>query len=357
MAGNTFGTLFKLTTYGESHGAAIGGVIDGCPAGLEVDMEFIQRELDRRKPGQSELTTPRKEEDKIQILSGVFEGKTTGAPIGFVLLNNDQKSGDYDHLKEVYRPSHADYTYQQKYGIRDHRGSGRASARETVSRVVGGAFAKLILKQRGIEVLAYVSAVKDIALNKPYHELDLGAIESNAVRCPDKHAARLMAQLISTTRDNGDSVGGTITCICKGVPAGLGEPVFDKLNALLAHAMLSINAVKAFEMGDGKLATTRFGSENNDAMSGEHQTNHDGGVQGGISNGKDVVMHVSFKPTSTIAKPQETRNTSNEAVVLQAKGRHDPCVLPRAVPIVESMAAMVLVDLLLRSKGNKLEHI
>lgn len=318
-------------------------------------MDFIQHELDRRKPGQSDLTTPRKEEDKVQILSGVFEGKTTGAPIGFVLHNNDQKSGDYDHLKDVYRPSHADFTYQQKYGIRDYRGSGRASARETVSRVVGGAFAKLLLKQKGIVIQAYVSAVKDIVLSKPYYELDLAATESNAVRCPDKHTARLMAQLISTTRDNGDSVGGTITCVCKGVPAGLGEPVFDKLNALLAQAMLSINAVKAFEMGDGKLSTTRFGSENNDALSGEHQTNHDGGVQGGISNGKDVVMHVSFKPTSTIAKPQETLNTNNEAVVLQAKGRHDPCVLPRAVPIVESMAALVLADLFLRAQVNRLE--
>ena len=356
MAANTFGTLFRLTTFGESHGTAIGGIVDGCPAGIPFDIDFVQSQLDRRKPGQSHITTTRSEDDQVEILSGVFEGRTTGTPIGFIIKNKDQRSKDYDSLKDIYRPGHADFTYQAKYGTRDYRGSGRASARETASRVVGGAIAKMILHRLGIDIIAYVSRVHMIETLKNYDELNLAKIDDSIIRCPDEEAAQKMIALIEKTRNDGDSLGGTITCVCKEVPAGLGEPVFDKLHATLGHAMLSINAVKAFEIGDGLASTFKKGSEHNDSIRDGIQSNHDGGIQGGISNGKDIVFHVAFKPVSTISKVQTTTNKDGQNVEFSAEGRHDPCVLPRAVPIVEAMAALVLIDaLLLQNTQNILK--
>ena len=359
MAGNTFGKLFTLTTFGESHGAALGGIIDGCPAGLQIDLDFIQSELDRRRPGQSHIVTQRKESDTVEFLSGIFEGKTTGTPIGFIIRNEDQKSKDYEHNVDVYRPSHADYTYDAKYGTRDHRGGGRSSARETVSRVVAGAVAKLFLKQKGISIQAYTSQVGDIKLLKDYNDLDLNKIESNIVRCPDELIAETMIQKIEQVRKAGDTIGGVISCIVKGTPVGLGEPVFDKLHADLGKAMLSINAVKGFEYGSGFEGVKMNGSQHNDLFVSEKQeihtkTNHSGGIQGGISNGEDIYFRVAFKPVATIIQKQETVNSKGNATEIMGKGRHDPCVLPRAVPIVEAMAALVLVDHVLRNNNSKL---
>ncbi|MCW3085467.1 MAG: chorismate synthase [Bacteroidetes bacterium] len=356
MAGNTFGKLFTLTTFGESHGEALGGIIDGCPAGLIIDLEFIQSELDRRRPGQSHIVTQRRESDKAEFLSGIFEGKTTGTPIGFIVRNENQKSKDYEHNVDVYRPSHADYTYDAKYGMRDYRGGGRSSARETVSRVVAGALAKLILKQNRISIRAYTSQVGDIKLLKKYTELDLDKIETNIVRCPDELIAETMINKIEQVRKAGDTIGGVISCVIKGTPAGLGEPVFDKLHADLGKAMLSINAVKGFEYGSGFEGVKMSGSQHNDVFTTQNgvittKTNHSGGIQGGISNGADIYFNVAFKPVATIMQPQETVNSKGEAAQIMGKGRHDPCVLPRAVPIVEAMAALVLVDHLLRNKS------
>lgn len=362
MAGNSFGTLFKLTTFGESHGIAIGGIIDGCPAGLKLDFEFIQQELDRRKPGQSHITTQRKESDTVEFQSGIFEGLTTGTPIGFIIKNEDQKSKDYTHLKDSYRPSHADFTYEEKYGLRDYRGGGRSSARETACRIVAGAIAKLILKQKNITVSAFVKQVGAIKLDKDYNELDLSKTEANAVRCPDELVAEQMITYIEDIKKQGDTVGGIIQCVIQNTPIGLGEPVFDKLHAVLGHAMLSINAVKGFEIGSGFNSIHYKGSELNDIfipspVAGEKpitKTNNSGGVQGGISNGMPVYFNVAFKPVATIMQKQATVNTAGEAVSLDGKGRHDPCVLPRAVPIVESMAALVIVDFLLLARCNRL---
>lgn len=358
MSGNTFGTIFKITTFGESHGAAIGGIVDGCPAGLTIDLDFIQHELDRRKPGQSTIVTQRKESDTLEILSGILGGKTTGTPIGFIIRNENAKPEDYEHIKDVYRPSHADYTYEVKYGVRDYRGGGRSSARETASRVVAGAIAKLLLKHYGIAINAYTSQIGDIKLLKHYTELDLTKTETNAVRCPDLLVAETMIQRIEQVRKAGDSVGGIISCVITGTPAGLGEPVFDKLHADLGKAMLSINAVKGFEYGSGFEGVKMSGSQHNDLFVKDEahitKTNHSGGIQGGISNGEDIYFRVAFKPTATIMQPQETMNTKGEAVEMKGKGRHDPCVLPRAVPIVEAMAALVLADHLLRSKTSKI---
>jgi chorismate synthase len=353
MAGNSFGKLFRLTTFGESHGKAIGGIVDGCPAGLQLDEEFVQSEMTRRRPGQSEYTTARNEDDRVQWLSGFMNGVTTGAPVAFFVANRDQKSADYDALKDIYRPGHADFTYQQKYGLRDHRGSGRASARETACRVVGGALAKQLLWQVGVDIQAFVSSVHDIHVAAHYTAFDLSATERSPVRCPDEATAQRMMQAIAHAKAEGDSLGGCITCVCKGVPAGWGEPVFDKLNAQLGHAMLSINAVKGFEMGDGFSAALRKGSTNNDGF-GQGSTNHDGGVQGGISNGKDVWFRVAFKPVSTIAKEQATMDVHGNETTLSAKGRHDPCVLPRAVVIVEAMTALVLADFLMLSRSDRI---
>lgn len=366
MAGNSFGNIFKLTTFGESHGKAIGGVIDGCPAGLELDIDFIQSELQKRKPGQSKITTQRKEDDIVEFLSGVFKGKTTGTPIGFTIKNNNQKSKDYSHIKDKYRPSHADYTYDKKYGIRDYRGGGRSSARETACRVVAGAIAKQVLAHYNISINAYVVQVGDIKLLKHYSELDLSTTYNNTVRCPDKAVAEKMFDLIDATRKQGDTIGGMVSCVIKGTPAGLGEPVFDRLEADLAKAMLSINATKGFEFGSGFDGITQKGSEHNDEFFchpeliegsdkkvGTH-TNNSGGIQGGISNGEDIYFNVAFKPVATIMQKQKTINTNHKEVDIEGKGRHDPCVLPRAVVIVESMAAMVLVDHLLRNRTTKL---
>lgn len=362
MAGNTFGKLFSLTTFGESHGVALGGIIDGCPAGLQLDFDFIQSELDRRRPGQSHIVTQRKESDTVEFLSGVFEGKTTGTSIGFIIRNENQKSKDYDHNVDVYRPSHADYTYDAKYGIRDHRGGGRSSARETACRVVAGAIAKLILKNQGVTITAYTSQVGDIKLLKSYKDLDLSKTETNIVRCPDELIADTMIQRIEQVRKAGDTIGGTISCVVTGVPVGLGEPVFDKLHADIGKAMLGINAVKGFEYGSGFEGVKLHGSEHNDAflppvIKGEKpvtKTNHSGGIQGGISNGEDIYFKVAFKPVATIMIKQDTINAKGEAVEMTGRGRHDPCVLPRAVPIVEAMAALVLVDHLLRARTTKL---
>ena len=348
MAGNTFGHLFRLTTFGESHGEAIGGVIDGCPAGITLDFEEIQRELDRRRPGQSAIVTQRKEADKVQFLSGIFEGKTTGVPIGFIIANTQQHSQDYDHLRELYRPSHADYVYEQKYGLRDHRGGGRSSARETAVRVVSGAIAKQFLKR--IKITAYVSAVGELSLpEEDYGLLDFSQIEKNPVRCPDPILAEQMEAYIKEVRKDGDTVGGIVSCVIQGVPVGLGEPVFDRLHAELGKAMLSINAVKGFEYGGGFASTRKRGSQNNDIflLDGTTRTNHSGGIQGGISNGMDIYFRVAFKPVATLMQEQETINRAGEVVQFQGKGRHDPCVVPRAVPIVEAMSALVLADYLL----------
>lgn len=353
---NTFGNIFRLTSFGESHGAAIGGIIDGCPAGIKVDMDFIQNELNRRRPGQSKITTPRNEADKVEFLSGIFEGKTTGTPIGFVIWNANQHSSDYDNMKALFRPSHADYTYQQKYGIRDHRGGGRSSARETIARCVGGALAKLALDQLNISVTAYTSQVGGIKLDKLYSEYDLNTIEDTPVRCPDASKAEEMIALINEVKSKGDTIGGVITCVIKGTPVGLGEPVFGKLHAALGNAMLSINAVKGFEYGDGFDVNHR-GSEVNDEFYDKGgkvstRTNHSGGIQGGISNGQDIYFKVAFKPVATILMQQHTVDNEGHETDLKARGRHDACVLPRAVPIVEAMAAMTILDYYLLNKAR-----
>lgn len=353
MSGNKYGTLFQLTSFGESHGAAIGGVIDGCPSGISLDMEAIQNDLNRRKPGQSAIVTQRKEPDEVTFFSGIFEGKTTGVPIGFAIYNTNQKSHDYDHIKDSYRPSHADKVYDEKYGFRDYRGGGRSSARETASRVVAGAIAKQFLKD--IRFTAYVSSVGEIDLKKPYQELDFSEIEKNPVRCPDPEIAATMEAYIRQIRKDGDTVGGVISCVIQNVPVGLGEPVFNKLHAELGKAMLSINAVKGFEYGSGFEGSKDKGSEHNDLYNadGTTQTNRSGGVQGGISNGMDIYFKVAFKPVATIMQSQTTINNKGESVEMQGKGRHDPCVVPRAVPIVEAMAAMVLADFMLLNRTIK----
>ena len=350
---NSFGQIFRLTTFGESHGEAVGGVIDGMPAGIDIDLEFIQSELDRRRPGQSAITTSRNEADKVELLSGVFEGKSTGCPIGFIVHNTNQHSQDYENMRCLFRPSHADYTYQQKYGIRDHRGGGRTSARITISRCVAGAMAKLVLRQKGISIQAYTSQVGNIALDKDYKLYDLNLTETNAVRCPDAEKAAQMEELIKQVKAEGDTIGGVITCVIKGCPAGLGEPEFDKLHAALGKAMLSINAVKGFEYGEGFSCATMRGTQMNDVfLRGEDgqittATNHSGGIQGGISNGQDIYFRVAFKPVATILTEQETVDMEGNKTTFTARGRHDPCVLPRAVPVVESMAAMTILDYIL----------
>jgi chorismate synthase len=366
MAGNTFGTLFRLTTFGESHGTAIGGILDGCPAGLTIDLEFVNSELQRRKPGQSHITTQRKEEDEVKFLSGIFEGKTTGHPIGFMIENTNQKSGDYEHIKNAYRPSHADFTYQEKYDIRDYRGGGRSSARETACRIVGGAIAKLLLQHHQVSIQAYVSQVGSIKLNKNYQELNLSQTEESIVRCPDKKIAEQMISYIEDIRKQGDTIGGIVSCVIKGTPIGLGEPVFDKLHADLGKAMLSINAVKGFEYGEGFHSVNFKGSEMNDifipltsrASVNENKTstatNHSGGIQGGVSNGEDIYFNVAFKPVATIMQEQQTVDIHGNKTNIKGKGRHDPCVLPRAVPIVESMAALVLADFILRNRASQI---
>lgn len=355
MSGNSFGTLYKLTSFGESHGKAVGGVLEGVLPGTPIDEAFVQSELDRRRPGQSSITTPRDEADRVEFLSGIFEGKATGTPIGFLIWNKDQRSKDYGNIKDVYRPSHADYTYQSKYGIRDYRGGGRSSARETIARVVAGAIAKLMLKELGIQIHAFTSKVGDLTLDKDYKELDLTKTEENIVRCPDAEVAEQMISYIDQVRKDKDSVGGVISCVIQKVPVGLGEPVFGKLHANLGSAMLSINAVKGFEYGLGFGATQLKGSEHNDefymdADQVRTRTNRSGGIQGGISNGEDIYFNVAFKPIATVLKEQKTVNSAGEEISSTTKGRHDPCVLPRAVPIVEAMAAMVLADAVLLNK-------
>lgn len=356
---NTFGNIFKITTFGESHGVAVGGIIDGVPAGLVLDEAFIQSELDRRKPGQSAITTGRKEGDKVEFLSGVYEGKCTGTPLAFEVRNTNQHSNDYDEMKTVFRPSHADYTYTSKYGFRDHRGGGRSSARETLSRVVGGAIAKLALKQLGITVQAYTSQVGNLVVETPYNLLDLSLTESNAVRCPDVEMAAQMEELIKQVKADGDTIGGVITCVAKGVPVGLGEPAFGKLHAMLGNAMLSINACKGFEYGMGFAGVGMRGSQVNDIFTGKDGqvrtlTNYSGGIQGGISNGEDIYFRCAFKPIATLLREQATVDLNGNEASIKARGRHDPCVLPRAVPIVEAMAAMTLLDAYLM---NKCTHI
>lgn len=356
---NTYGNIFTLTTFGESHGEAIGGVVDGMPAGIDIDMAFIQAELNRRRPGQSAITTSRNEPDKVEFLSGVFEGKTTGCPIGFMVKNTNQHSNDYDNMRNLFRPSHADYTYTNKYGERDHRGGGRSSARITISRCVAGALAKLALQQLGISICAYTSQVGGIKLERDYRKYDLTKTETNAVRCPDVEKAAEMEQLISEVKAKGDTIGGIITCVIKGCPAGLGEPEFGKLHAALGSAMLSINAVKGFEYGEGFDGVNALGSEQNDVFTTETggistRTNHSGGIQGGISNGEDIYFRVAFKPVATLLMQQDTIDKDGNATTLTARGRHDPCVLPRAVPIVEAMAAMTILDYYLMSRTVRL---
>ena len=360
--GNSFGRLFRVTTFGESHGKALGAIVEGCPAGLMLDLEKIQEEMQRRKPGQSKITTQRKEEDEVELLSGVFEGKTTGTPIGLLIPNEDQKSKDYSHLADTFRPSHADYTYFEKYGHRDYRGGGRSSARETAARVAAGAIAKQFLATQKIRIQAFVSQVGDLILDKSYTELRLDAAEENIVRCPDPQMAEQMIALIDRVRLDRDTVGGVITCVIQNCPPGLGEPVFDRLHADLGKAMLSINAVKGFEYGSGFAGVQLRGSEHNDALVQKGgkihtSTNHSGGIQGGISNGEDIYFRVAFKPVATIMQDQASVNTQGEAVTVSGKGRHDPCVVPRAVPIVEAMAALVIADFLLLSKTNKLHTL
>jgi chorismate synthase len=354
---NTFGKIFRLTSFGESHGRGIGGIIDGCPAGLELDIGLIQQDLTRRKPGQSKITTQRKEADQVEFLSGVFEGKTQGTPIAFAIWNKDQHSKDYNDLKDIYRPSHADYTYTKKYGTRDHRGGGRSSARETIARVVAGAIAKQILASQGISIQAFVSQVAEIHLEKPYYELDLSKTEDTIIRCPDAETAKKMIARVEAAAKDRDTVGGVITGVAKGVPAGWGEPVFNKLHADLGFAMLGINAVKGFEYGSGFEGTKLSGSQHNDVFIKTSEgirtkTNNSGGIQGGISNGEDIYFKVAFKPIATLLKEQQTVDKENNKVIINPKGRHDPCVLPRAVPIVEAMAALVLADHFLLSKLN-----
>ncbi len=357
---STFGKIFKISTFGESHGKAVGVIIDGCPSGVDFDSDYIQSELSRRKPGQSRITTQRQEGDNFDVLSGVFEGKTTGTPISLIIYNEDQRSKDYGHIADKFRPSHADYTYSVKYGNRDYRGGGRSSARETAARVAAGALAKLVLKSMGIEIYSYVSQVGNMKLEKSYKELNLNNIDTNAVRCPDSEMAERMFEYIDNVRKKGDSIGGIITGVLKNVPAGWGEPVFDKLHAELGKAMLSINAVKGFEYGSGFEGVSLLGSEHNDTFYTDENgniktaTNHSGGVQGGISNGEDIYFNVAFKPVATIMKDQDSLNETGEKVIVSGKGRHDPCVLPRAVPIVDAMSALVLVDFYLRAKSNKL---
>lgn len=352
---NSFGQIFRITTFGESHGAAIGGVIDGMPAGVTVDFDFLQSELNRRRPGQSAITTARKESDTVEILSGVFEGKTTGCPIGFIVRNENSHSADYDNLREVFRPSHADYTYYNKYGIRDHRGGGRSSARETISRVVAGAFAKMALREYGISITAWTSQIGDIAITTPRHLLDLSLIDTNAVRCPDLTAAASMERLILDVKGEGDTIGGIIDCTIEGCPVGLGTPVFGKLQAQLAAAMLSINAAKGFEYGEGFAGVTARGSEQNDIFTPEGiATNHSGGIQGGLSNGQPINFRVAFKPVATLLRQQPTIDLNGQATTVNARGRHDPCVVPRAVPIVEAMAAITILDALLHNRTTRI---
>ena len=356
---NTFGNIFRLTTFGESHGEAIGGVVDGMPAGITIDTDFIQAELDRRRPGQSNITTSRKEPDRVELLSGVFEGKSTGCPIGFIVRNTNQHSGDYDNMRELFRPSHADYTYYNKYGVRDHRGGGRSSARITISRCVAGALAKMVLRQMGISIQAYTSQVGNIALDRDYSKYDLTLTETNAVRCPDQKKAEEMISLIEEVKADGDTIGGVITAVIKGCPPGLGEPEAGKLHAALGAAMLSINAVKGFEYGEGFDGVSQRGSEQNDIFLAKDgkittATNHSGGIQGGISNGQDIYFRVAFKPVATLLREQNTVDIEGKATTLTAKGRHDPCVLPRAVPVVEAMAAMTILDYYLLNKTGQL---
>ena len=358
---NSIGNIFRLTTFGESHGEAIGGVVDGMPAGIPIDMAFIQQELDRRRPGQSHITTARKEADQVELLSGVFEGKTTGCPIGFIVRNTNQHSGDYDNMRELYRPSHADYTYSYKYGTRDHRGGGRSSARITISRCVAGALAKLVLKQIGVHITAFTSQIGDISLDRDYSKYDLTQVDSNIVRCPDADKAEQMIRLIEEVKAEGDTIGGVITCVIQGCPAGLGEPEFGKLHAMLGAAMLSINAVKGFEYGEGFEGVTARGSEQNDIFVNKEgrittMTNHSGGIQGGISNGQDIYCRIAFKPVATLLREQKTVDIQGKETTLTAKGRHDPCVLPRAVPIVEAMAAMTILDAYLSDKARKMDE-
>ena len=354
MAGSTFGNYFKLTTFGESHGEAIGGVIDGCPAGVSIDLVAIENQMMRRRPGQSTIVTQRKEADTVRFLSGIFEGKTTGSPIGFIIENTNQKSADYTHIKDSYRPSHADYTFDKKYGHRDYRGGGRSSARETACRVAAGAIASQLLG--AIAITGYVSSVGDLSLDTPYQELDFNTVDSNVVRCPDAEMASKMIAKIKEVKKQGDTIGGIITCVIQNVPVGLGEPVFDKLHAQLGKAMLSINAVKGFEFGSGFKGATMNGSEHNDLFNqdGTTKSNLSGGVQGGISNGMDIYFRVAFKPVATIMQKQQTINSKGEKVEMQGKGRHDPCVVPRAVPIVEAMAALTIADFWLANKLSKL---
>ena len=356
---NTFGNIFTLTSFGESHGKAIGGVIDGFPAGIHIDEDFVQRELARRRPGQSALTTGRKEADAVEFLSGIYEGVSTGCPIGFVVWNTNQHSSDYDNMKDVFRPSHADFTYTQKYGIRDHRGGGRSSARETISRVVGGALAKLALKEIGVQITAFTSQVGTLMLDKDYTRYDLSQIEENPVRCPDPELARQMEELILRVKGDGDTIGGVVSCVIQGCPIGLGQPVFGKLHAALGNAMLSINAAKGFEYGQGFGSMDLKGSQQNDLFYNENgnialRTNHSGGIQGGISNGEDIYFRVAFKPVATVLMEQSTVDKEGNETVLKARGRHDPCVLPRAVPIVEAMAAMTLLDYYLLGKVSRM---
>lgn len=350
---NTFGKIFTLTTFGESHGEAIGGIIDGCPAGIELNLEAVQNDMDRRKPGQSKIVTQRKEPDEVQFLSGIFEGKTTGASIGFIIKNANQRSNDYAHIKDAYRPSHADYTYDKKYGVRDYRGGGRTSARETANWVVGGAVAKQVIAS--IKINAFTSSVGDIFMEKPYQDVDFSNIERNDVRCPDKATAEKMIARINEIKKQGDTIGGTVTCVIQNVPAGLGEPIFDKLHAQLGKAMLSINAVKGFEYGSGFCGAKMKGSEHNDIFNadGSTKSNLSGGIQGGISNGMDIYFRVAFKPVATIMQAQQTIDNEGNIVEMHGKGRHDPCVVPRAVPIVEALAAMVLTDFMLLDSCKK----
>lgn len=356
MASNSFGEIFRLTSFGESHGEALGGIIDGVPAGIEIDYDFIQTEMDRRRPGQSKIVTQRKESDKVQFLSGIFEGKTTGTSIGFLIVNENQKSRDYDHIKDIYRPSHADFTYDKKYGNRDYRGGGRSSARETVARVVAGAIAKIALKRIGVSIQAFVDQVGSVKLNKSYINYNLALTETNNVRCPDSEMACKMENLILETRKKGDTIGGCVQCVVKGTPIGLGEPVFDKLHADLGKSMLSINAVKGFEYGSGFAGVKMNGSKHNDVINTDQKTNtnNSGGIQGGISNGEDIFFRVAFKPVATLMQKQQTINNKNQKVEMEGKGRHDACVVPRAVVIVEAMAAITLFDFYLRNKLARL---
>jgi len=360
MAGNTFGQLLRLTTFGESHGKAIGGVLDGFPAGIEVDLKFIQKDLNRRKPGQSKLVSPRKEDDEVEILSGVFEGKSLGTPVGFVVWNKDHHSADYSHIKDTFRPSHADFTFQEKYGIRDYRGGGRASARETVARVVAGAFAKILLQEAGVEINSFVKTIGEVEVQKPYTELKLSQTEESPVRCPDRLTSEKMIQLIEKTGAEGNTLGGKIECVISGMIPGLGEPVFDKIHADLGKAMLSINAVKGFEFGSGFGSTKMKGSEHNDLFVEKDgmlitKTNFSGGIQGGISNGSDIYFDVAFKPVATIMQDQPSVDKKGKPIVIKGKGRHDVCVVPRAVPIVEAMAALVVADHLLRNRTSRID--